>query len=145
MKELIALSLLALVGCSLGRTYHAKDSMYGLGYTDTQIASDTWNVSYKGYEIQMSEAEDYALLRAAQVVQQAGFPFFTLGSERTSTTSNGMVVGNSYQGSGSVFGASSSYPEINLRVRGHKNRPQINDTVYEAEFVISSITKKYGL
>ena len=117
--------------------------MDGLGYTDSRLSDDIWSISFKGQRIAMSQVEDYALLRAANVVSAAGYTYFTIINERNSTSSKSHVVGSTYQGTGSVVGGSTNYPEINLRIRAYKIKPTTGDNVYDANYILESIGQKY--
>lgn len=134
------------MGCSTGRSYHAFDSYWNMGYNDTQIAGDTWQVSYRGYEISQIEANDYALLRAAEVTALAGYRYFTVKNEVSSSSMTGFGTMNTYQGTGSGFATSYSCPEVRLTIQGFKDKPSRPDiSVLDNQYLSNSIKKKYGL
>lgn len=142
---LIFLLSLALVACSTGRTYHAFDSLWSLGYNDTRTAEDRWSVSYRGYEISGTEANDYALLRAAEVASEAGYRYFVITSEQNSTSSRTLGTVNSYGGQINGVVAGSSYPEVRLSITAYKLKPNGNGNVYDCKYLAAAIRKKYDL
>ncbi len=133
------------VGCSTGRSYHAFDSYWSLGYNDTRMGEDLWSVSYRGYEISQGEANDYALLRAAEVTANAGYRYFAVVNEQNSTSSTAIGTFNSYQGTGSGFMSSTSYPEVRLSIKAFKEKPAGSSTVLDNQYLAPAIRQKYNL
>ena len=142
---LALLCSLLTVGCSTGRSYHAFDSHWSLGYNDTRMGEDVWSVSYRGYEISQGEANDYALLRASAVTAEAGYRYFAVVNEQNSTSTTGIGTFNSYQGTGSGFMSSTSYPEVRLSIKGFKQKPAGNTAVLDNQYLAPAIRQKYGL
>lgn len=140
------LSLLAcfVVGCSTGRSYHAFDSYWSLGYNDTRMGDDVWSVSYRGYEISQGEANDYALLRAAEVTAAAGYRYFSVVNEQNSTSTTAVGTFNAYQGTGSGFMSSTSYPEVRLSIKAYKTKPA-GGAILDNQYLATAIRQKYGL
>jgi hypothetical protein len=140
------LSLLAcvVVGCSTGRSYHAFDSYWSLGYNDTRMGDDVWSVSYRGYEISQGEANDYALLRAAEVTAAAGYRYFSVVNEQNSTSTTAVGTFNAYQGTGSGFMSSTSYPEVRLSIKAYKTKPD-GGAILDNQYLAPAIRQKYGL
>jgi hypothetical protein len=133
------------VGCSTGRSYHAFDSYWSLGYNDTRMGDDLWSVSYRGYEISQGEANDYALLRAAEVTANAGYRYFAVVNEQNSTSSTAIGTFNSYQGTGSGFMSSTSYPEVRLSIKAFKEKPAGSSAVLDNQYLAPAIRQKYNL
>ncbi|MBM3825281.1 MAG: hypothetical protein FJ410_00945 [Verrucomicrobia bacterium] len=144
--RLLSISFLSLLfaGCSTGRSYHAFDSYWSLGYNDTRMGDDIWSVSYRGYEISQGEANDYALLRAAEVTAAAGYRYFSVVNEQNSTSTTAVGTFNAYQGTGSGFMSSTSYPEVRLSIRAFKVKPA-DGAVLDNQYLAPAIRKKYGL
>lgn len=71
----IALALLFVAGC--GTPYRpAKD---GKGYAESQVAPNEFRVSFQGNgQTRSQEANDFALLRAAEVTLENGFRYFAV-------------------------------------------------------------------
>ncbi len=144
--RVFGLSLLAcvVVGCSTGRSYHAFDSYWSLGYNDTRMGDDVWSVSYRGYEISQGEANDYALLRAAEVTAAAGYRYFSVFNEQNSTSTTAVGSFNAYQGTGSGFMSSTSYPEVRLSIKAYKTKPA-GGAILDNQYLAPAIRQKYGL
>ncbi len=140
------LSLIAfvVVGCSTGRSYHAFDSYWSLGYNDTRMGDDVWSVSYRGYEISQGEANDYALLRAAEVTAAAGYRYFSVVNEQNSTSTTAVGTFNAYQGTGSGFMSSTSYPEVRLSIKAYQTKPAAG-AILDNQYLAPAIRQKYGL
>jgi hypothetical protein len=145
LSSLALLSSLLVVGCSTGRSYHAFDSHWSLGYNDTRMGEDAWSVSYRGYEISQGEANDYALLRASEVTAAAGYRYFSIINEQASTSTTGVGTFNSYQGTGSGFMSSTSYPEVRLSIKAFKQKPAGNAVILDNQYLAPAIRQKYGL
>jgi hypothetical protein len=86
----------------VGMSYHARDPVWGLGFSETRLAPDVWRVMYRGYYIPEAQAGDYAMLRAAEVVKAAGYRYFVVENERSSATVMGYGYG--YAGCGQRVG-----------------------------------------
>ena len=140
---LLAISTLTLVSC-VGTYYHAREGVWGLGYSDTRMASDTWRVMYRGYSIPEAEAADFSILRAADIMKANGFPYFVVINEKSSAVAQGAGAGYLQGGTGSAFSASVSYPESNILVKGLMVKPKdATQIVYETDFVSAEIRRKY--
>jgi hypothetical protein len=142
---LVSLTLIFFAsGCSIGRSYHPRESMWGLGYSETRLAPDSWRVMYRGYAIPEAQAADYALLRAADLMKSANYPYFAVLSEKS--TAPTQAVGMLSMQGGSGFGgmASSTYPETNILIKGFHARPKDElHLVYDTEFIGRELHSKY--
>lgn len=142
---LVSLTLIFFAsGCSTGRSYHPRESMWGLGYSETRLAPDSWRVMFRGYAIPEAQAADYALLRAADLMKSANYPYFAVLSEKS--TAPTQAVGMLSMQGGSGFGgmASSTYPETNILIKGFHARPKDEShLVYDTEFISRELHSKY--
>ena len=152
MRKLLTLIALICgcltVGCgagSAGRSYHAFDSYWSLGYNDTRLSEDAWSVSYRGYEISQAEANDYALLRASEVTSAAGYRYFAVVNEQNSASSTGVGTFNTNQGTGSGFMSSISFPEIRLSIKAYKEKPAGATAALDNQYLAPAIRQKYNL
>lgn len=141
---ILFLTAFAVVSCSTGRSYHAFDSYWSLGYNDTRLGDDVWSVSYRGYEISQGEANDYALLRAAEVTAAAGYRYFAVVKEQNSTSTTAVGTFNAYQGTGSGFMSSTSYPEVRLSIKAYQTKPAA-EAILDNQYLAPAIRQKYGL
>jgi hypothetical protein len=144
--SLLLIPLVCLLSGCVGMSYHARDPVWGLGFSETRLAPDVWRVMYRGYYIPEAQAGDYAMLRAAEVVKAAGYRYFVVENERSSATVMGSGYGYAYAGSGSAFAAAYSYPETGLLVRGLPEKPaRAEQMVFDAAFVSDEIKRKYKI
>jgi hypothetical protein len=145
-SSLLLIPLACLLSGCVGMSYHARDPVWGLGFSETRLAPDVWRVMYRGYYIPEAQAGDYAMLRAAEVVRAAGYRYFVVENERSSATVMGSGYGYVYGGSGSAFAAAYSYPETGLLVRGLSEKPAGGGhMIFDAAFVSAEIKRKYKI
>ena len=145
LRILLPLLCIWFTSC-VGMYYHAREGVWGLGYSDTRIASDTWKVMYRGYSIPEAQAADFALLRGADLMKSAGYPYFIVMNEKSSAVAQGAGFGYLQGGTGSAFSGSVSYPESNIMVKGLMSKPKDStQMVYETDFISSEIRRKYHI
>lgn len=127
--------------CSLTRHtgYQAK-AVTG-GYSETQLASDIYSVRFQGNGYTKAEiANDFCLLRCAELTTQNGYKYFTIISNKESsvgTLAATNVIGNTI--------AIAGYPSDNNVIKLLKDKPETNAIVYEASFMANSIRTKYKI
>jgi len=133
------------------------------GYSETQLAPDVFRVYFRGNAYtSMERAQDFALLRAAEVAQQNGFTHFAVVDESSSTTvSTYTTEGQSHSsGSGQISGNTMTYsgsttyypgqtyimfkPRTGLLIKCFTEKPEHVFT-YDAGFLERSLKQKYGL
>jgi hypothetical protein len=81
--------LLALVACTSSPTpYRAASD--GLGFTDQQIESNRYRISFTGNSATpLDKVQDYALYRAAELTLASGNDYFRVVSRNTESRSGG--------------------------------------------------------
>lgn len=141
---LALLMALLLSGCAnywtVGQRYAPSDNIWKLGYSDTQLGPDTWRVTYAGNQIPQAQAQDYAMLRAAELVQAAGYSHFLVLSESGSAqTGPGMALAT---GSSAALMVPTSRPEATITVRGIR---AADTHALDAAFVARSFRAKYRI
>jgi hypothetical protein len=153
-----AIVIALLAGCATPYQQHG----YLGGFEETQLAPNVWRVSFKGNQYTSSErAEDFALLRAADLTLQSGYSYFGLASARvgasvsayttpvtTTTTGSAEVVGNTVYGrsTSTSYGGDTYFmarPTANSTVAMFKEKPAVSGLVYDARFVCNSVGAKY--
>jgi hypothetical protein len=143
LRFLLPLVCLCFASC-VGTYYHAREGVWGLGYSDTRISPDSWRVMYRGYSIPEAQAADFSLLRAADLMKAAGYPYFVVMNEKSSVASQGAGFGYLQAGTGSMASATVSYPESNILVKGLMSKPKDStQMVYDTDFISSEIRRKY--
>jgi hypothetical protein len=156
---LIALPLLLLSSCA---TSYQSTGFTG-GYTDTQLAPDAFRISFEGNGFTSSDrAQDFALLRAADVTLSHGFRYFGIVNEANSGTMSSITLpGQSYTSANVTGYGNSAYgtavttfvpptnipifkPKSGLLIRCFADRPQ-GAYVFDAPFLSNSIRTKYHI
>jgi hypothetical protein len=92
----LAAALTLLAACQVPATYHPREREGGTGYTDTQLSSNRYRVSFTGNSSTKREVvENYLLLHAAEVTLKAGYHAFLFDTRDTeaSTTYHSDFVG----------------------------------------------------
>ena len=144
-RILLLASSLFLSGC-IGMYYHARDPIWGLGYSETRLAPDVWRVMYRGYYIPEAQAGDYAMLRAGEVVRAAGYRYFIVVNEKSSAVVQGGGYGYIQGGTGSAFAGAYSYPESVLLIKVVPGKSaNSGGMVYDADFISAEIRRKYKI
>ncbi len=88
LKLLAGAAVLAvLAGCAEEPPYFGPlGPDHSTGYTDQQIDQNRFRVTYTGNSVTPRETvENFLLLRAAQVTQKAGYPYFVFDTRDTKT------------------------------------------------------------
>lgn len=162
MRKLLSVLSLALIagvlaGCATG---YSNTNFTG-GYSDTQLAPDVFRVKFNGngYTSQ-DRAQDFALLRAADLTLANGFTRFAVVNESNQTvqesyTTPGTVdTYGSYNSNTGYYTATSFYnpgvtynflkPRTGMLIRCFHGE-QENIYTFDAAFLENSIRTKYKL
>lgn len=136
MKRLIiVVVLLGLAGCATG--YQSK-GMTG-GYSETRLQENMYRVNYRGNgHTDMDEAQDYALLRAAELAIEHGYKYIEVAQEDSRFKTSYNKVPNQYGGGGSTV----NRPMVSYTVR-FGNEPKEN--TLDAAELTASLKTKYGI
>jgi hypothetical protein len=156
-----ALLLTALAGCATA--YQSKG--FTGGYSESQLSDNVFRVYFRGNAKTTAErAEDFTLLRSAELAQDHGFPYFIVVDEnsvtevmgtyntptQTNTTATATAVGNTAYGTShsATSGSLSMHirkPSDRMTVVCFRDKPSVDGMVYESRFVVGSIRSKYGM
>jgi hypothetical protein len=80
----VAAAALLLAACETPATYHPRDAQSGTGYTDEQLASNRYRVTFTGNAATRRDTvENYLLLRSAEVTLKAGYHWFVFDTRDT--------------------------------------------------------------
>lgn len=119
-RPLILVAALALSACASTPTYTPAMSATSAGYSETQIESNRYFVTYRaGGAADANLLQDYALLRAADLTLQNGRDWFWVDrrnldqeAERSSGPSVGIGIGTGSWGrhSGTSVGVGINFP-----------------------------------
>lgn len=151
--------LLASGGCS---TPYKSNGFRG-GYSETLLAPDLFRVFFRGNgHTSHEKVQDFALLRAAELAEQYGYPFFLIVDEQNLTTAHSFATPGNATTTGSVnfYGNQANYsehttynpaqihtyykPKTGLLVKCLKTKPE-NQFAFDAAFIAKSIKEKYGI
>ncbi len=150
---------LTLVGCS---TPYQSNGFRG-GFTETQLAPDVFRVTFRGNAYTSGErAQDFALLRAAELTLRSGHTFFAIVNEsnattassfttpsQTTTTGNVSAVGNTaYYSENTTTMPGQTYtffrPSSGMLIRCFTMKPEGIFT-FDAAFLQNSLKQKYNI
>jgi hypothetical protein len=135
----------------------------GGGFSDTQLSPDVFRIYFRGNAFtSMQRAQDFALLRAAELSLQNGCSYFAVVNEssstshvsfttpgHTETTGSGLIYGNniSYTGRTTYYpGQIYNFykPNTGLLIRCFAQKPE-NIFTFDAAFMERSLGRKYGI
>jgi hypothetical protein len=138
IAHVLLLAAIALLAGCAGMEYSGADNMWGLGFSETQLAPDAWRVTFKGHNITTAKATDFALLRSAELCLQAGYTHFVITSQNGQTISGpGMIIPT---GNTAIY-SSIQQPEVTLTIQCGPEKPG----AYSAAFIKQSLRKKYDI
>ena len=144
MKKILFLILASCLVCSCATVYKRAYESTSNGYFDTQLQDNIYEINFNGNELtNVKTAQDYALLRAAEVCLEQGFKTFTMinSSNNTETSSGAFTTYNYYTNRAHTSGYTNTYPKINLLIQCSKN----TDLVFDAQQIKENLRKKYNL
>lgn len=133
------------------------------GYSDTQLAPDAFRITFSGNGFTSPDrAQDFALLRAADLTLGHGFRYFAIVGEHEGGSNASITVpgsayttGHAYAYGNYVSGsAQTTYipptnipifkPSTGLLIRCFAQRPP-GDYAFDAQFLSNSLRAKYGI
>ena len=159
MRKIIALLVVTVLisGCATG--YHKMG--YTGGYSEIKIQDDIYKVRFYGNpKCEIGRAEDFALLRSAEVAVENGYKYFVIVDNKSETQSGayttpataqtyGTVYGGTYQGTTTVSGGQTFIfhkPRVEKTIKCFKEKPEnIPTIVYDAEQIKTNIKTQYKL
>ena len=171
MKSAITILLLSfLFGCA---TAYQKNGLMG-GFTTTQLDENIFTVTFKGNAYTARDkANDYALLRSAEVTLENGFTYFTIvdakqyaktGSYTTPTRTTTNVNASTYgtvnlTGNNAIYNANTHGTATTTTSGGQTykfSKPRTSNTIvcfnnkpegfaYNAKFLSKSLKEKYDI
>lgn len=161
MRIIISLCLVAtLSACA---TAYQRDGFTG-GFSETQLDENVWRVTFEGNGYTREQrAEDFALLRSAELTLEKGYTHFGLTDSRSrietdafTTPSTSYTTGSAYGSGNYVYGNATtrtyggqtyfiSKPSTTNIVVMFKGKPEVQGMVYDAKFICHSLGQKYGV
>lgn len=111
---LLVASAAVLTACATATPYQAAVEQNKVGYSDTKIESNRFNVSFSGNSLTSQETvETYLLHRAAELAVENGYDYFTVVDEETQKDSR--IISSPSYGYGYRGFASPFYSGFNAR------------------------------
>jgi hypothetical protein len=148
-----------LVACATG--YHQPG--FTGGYSDTQLAPDVFRITFQGNGYTSPDrAQDFALLRAAELTLSHGYRYFGIVNETAGGNTSSFTTGGQSYTSGhatvvgsSVYGAATTTyiapqtftffkPRSGLMIRCFATRPE-GGFAFDAAFISNSVRAKYKI
>ncbi len=150
-----ALCLILWVGCASATDYQKQGS--DGGFSEMQLGPQTFRVTFKGNRSTSRErVVDFTLLRSAEIALAHGFQYFVIiDSDRYTETSsytspvttetsinpNGTATSRTTGGETFFF----SEPRAANVILCFQERPQVQEMVYDASFLVRSIKARYDI
>ena len=171
MRIVVILSIvLALGGCATAYEPHGWDG----GFSESQLDTNVFNVTFKGNEHTDREiANDYALLRSAEVAMENGFQYFVITEAQqyseestyttpttTTTNVNSNSIGTEREiGKNTIYKGNTKGTSTTTVSGGQTvniSKPRTSNTIvcfnekpegfsYNAQLVAQSLRKKHGI
>lgn len=155
----VFVTLLLFTACST--TY--QPSGFTGGFEETVLAPDVVRVVFAGNGYtSRQKTQDLALLRAAELAKKAGYKYFILLNEETSSTTQSFTTAGTAYTTGSVqsYGQYATYsgqivnypgqtitfnkPETGILVKFLNEKPA-GRLVFDADFLIQTLAEKYRI
>lgn len=163
MKTLTLLLVVATVGWLAGCATSYQRTGFTGGYSETQLAPDVFRVAFRGNGYTSPErAQDFAMLRAAELALQRGFTHLAVVDERSSTTAHSFTTTGhaTTTGSAYVYGNRMTYsgyttytpgqtytfykPKTGMVVQFFESKPD-GVFAFDAAFLQQSIKQSYKI
>lgn len=160
MRFLFVSALLSLVA-ACATTYQPKS--FSGGFSETQLDTNVFRVSFNGNGYTSRDrAEDFTLLRSAELTLKNGFTHFVIVDGRAGTDYSSFTTPTqtATTGSASVYG-NTVYGRSNSTTTGGQTftvqKPNLTNTIvclggkpdgvfaYDAAFIYRSLSEKYGV
>lgn len=147
----LLISLALLVGCS-GQPAYVR-SQFTSDLSETQISENAWRVVFTGgASWSMTNAENHALLRCADITLQNGFKYFVMDSSDSMSKSGTIsmpdsstttLIGNTaYTSSSSVAGISYFMPRVSNTIVMYSEKPDVEGIIYDAGYLCDSLARR---
>lgn len=157
----IITSLCLVVTLSACATAYQRDGLTS-GFSETQLDENVWRVTFEGNGYtREQQAEDFALLRSAELTLEKGYTHFGFAGSRSSTKTGAFTTPTTSYTTGSAYGSGNyaygnatthtfggqtffiSKPSTTNTVVMFKGKPEAQGMVYNAQFVCQSLGQKY--
>ncbi|GAM60743.1 hypothetical protein JCM19232_3685 [Vibrio ishigakensis] len=144
IKQITTITVLAMMLSACATPYDTQKSFwsFGKGFETTQIAQDSWQISFVGNNnTDRALTRKYIMRKAAELCHEAGYPYFTYTNEMTNRDAVNQF-GVATKDDDLLFGSSSVSRETSsvVEVTGLKLKPKHNQNrVYDTEFILNHL------
>lgn len=144
IKRLSCITVLAMMLSACATPYDTQKGFwtFGKGFETTQIAADSWQISFVGNDsTDRALTRKYIMRKAAELCHQAGYPYFTYTTELTNRDAVNQF-GVATHDDNLLFGSSSVGRETSsvVEVTGLKSKTQgQQNRIYDTEFILSHL------
>lgn len=141
--KIICMLFFIILISSCATVYKKANSPESIGYYDSPLQQNMYEVTFNGNsDISTTTAQDYALLRAAEVCIENGYKTFDIiNSKDNSKTETGAYTNHYGRYQSATYVSSSTYPKIALIIKCSME----NDLTFIAEQIKENLRKKYKL
>ena len=142
LKFVVMFLCMILITSCAATTYMQAKSPTGEGYYDTLLQQDMYEITFNGNEVtEPTIAQDYALLRAAEICIENDYKSFDIirSEDKTKTDVGSIPIYGYYNTSTIVF--SETTPKIMLIIKCSKE----DNLTFFAEEIRTNLRKKYNL
>ena len=141
--KIIVIFLCAILISSCSTTYKRASVPESVGYYDSILQENMYEVTFNGNsDISSTTAQDYALLRAAEICIENGYKTFDIiNSKDNSKTETGAYTNHYGRYQSATYVSSNTYPKIALIIKCSKE----NNLTFIAEQIKENLRKKYKL
>lgn len=136
MKSSILLLAMTLASCSTPYQQAPSESNWiRRGYSEVQISSDIYEVSFRAASPEEERARDFVLLRSAEICQSRHLPYFSILADN--------IVGGEI--TSTMFGLFRNTSPLSVKNRVLCLRENVDSQVLETATVLESMRSKYDI
>jgi hypothetical protein len=108
------------------------------GYSETQLAPDTWTVLFRGNGYASRErVTNFVLLRSAEIAVENGYSYFIIVNRERFKRKSLFLDSNLI--------LYDEKPRESNTIVCFEERPKLDTVVYDARFLVNSLKRKYGI
>lgn len=147
MKNIFMLMIISLLCNACATPYKAASKPTSNGYFDTILQTGVYDITFNANgETEFKQAQDFALLRAAEVCLENGYrSFAVINSTDNSQTETDVVTNtNAYNSNYSFsysYTISETKPKVSIMVQCSPNM----NLFFNAESIRANLRKKYNI
>ena len=134
LGAVVSLGCIAFLLGGCATPYQSKG--YTGGFSETQLAADTYEIKFNGNGYSSEErTDDFAMLRASELALANWYPYFVVLHQKSESTAKRI----------DAYGNIQHNPNSGIRVKLLRVKSTNDGSEFEAAFVANSIRKKYKI